>query len=438
MTTRSSLAAVLGIALLATGDAAAAPENRAAVYERDVEFLLDKLEEKAGHFFRAKGIDWKKVAQEFRAQAKSVKTDVDHVRLCTRLVARLRDGHAGLVDLKVTLPDESEGRKWVGPGLQFVPIGERLYVRAAWSEAGSSGVKTGMEVVKVDDLPAKKWLEEKVASMRDTTGYSTDHAAVYAACHWGLGAWQGTRLQVELRSRRDKKSITLMRDRNAATFPSGPVFPPQGLKEIGRQAYGKTAKGFGYIHLRDVPGEILDQVDTMLGEIGAVPGLVLDMRANGGGGCDHEALFGRFLAPGQKWEPDHPGQYVGQGKHTYTGPMVVIVDAGVRSAGETVAGMFKEDGRAWLIGDTPTAGMSSSKEKLPVPSGLFAAYFSVASNKGRFNGKRGIEGIGVPPNEVVPYEPADLLAGVDTQIRRAEEILKEGVPKSVAYRGPPK
>ena len=108
--------------------------------------------------------------------------------------------------------------------------------------------------------------------------------------------------------------------------------------------------------------------------------------------------------------------------------MVVIVDAGVRSAGETIAGQFKEDSRALMIGDTPTAGMSSQKEKLPVPSGLFAVYFSVASNKGRFNGGRGIEGIGVEPHEVTPYEAADLRGGIDTQIKRAEEFLAKSLP----------
>jgi C-terminal processing protease CtpA/Prc len=88
-----------------------------------------------------------------------------------------------------------------------------------------------------------------------------------------------------------------------------------------------------------------------------------------------------------------------------------------------------------MIGESPTAGMSSSKDRLEVPSGMFKVFYSVASNKGRFNGGKGIEGIGVPPNEVTPYDPDDLLKGVDTQIRRAEEILKTGLTKDkVAYR----
>src|SRR4030095_13831430 len=197
-------------------------------------------------------------------------------------------------------------------------------------------------------------------------------------------------------------------------------------KPYERNACGKTQAGFAYIHLRKIPGNLDVQLDQMLAEIGDAPGLILDMRANGGGGCDHQAVFGRFVPTGQSWR-----QYASKGEKPFTGLMVVIVDAGVASAGETVAGMFKEDGRAYMIGDAPTAGMSSSKTTLALPSGLFSAYFSVFSNKARFNHGRGIEGVGVPPHEVVPYDPKELAAGIDTQIRRAEELLTKGFPADV-------
>jgi C-terminal processing protease CtpA/Prc len=124
------------------------------------------------------------------------------------------------------------------------------------------------------------------------------------------------------------------------------------------------------------------------------------------------------------------------GKRPYAGRVVVIVDGGVRSAGETLLGSFKEDGRGWMIGESPTAGMSSSKETLELPSGLFSIYFSVHSNKARFNGGKGVEGIGVVPHEIVPFEAKDLAAGVDTQIRRAEEILARFPDGKVPYKPP--
>jgi C-terminal processing protease CtpA/Prc len=114
--------------------------------------------------------------------------------------------------------------------------------------------------------------------------------------------------------------------------------------------------------------------------------------------------------------------------------MVVIVDAGCRSAGETVAGMFKEDGRAYMIGENHTAGMSSSKKTIELPSGRFALYVSVHSNKKRFNNGRGIEGIGVIPHKTIQYDPRHLAREQDTLILAAEMLFRRFPQKEVPYR----
>ena len=123
----------------------------------------------------------------------------------------------------------------------------------------------------------------------------------------------------------------------------------------------------------------------------------------------------------------------GAGPTTYGGPMIVIVDATTVSAGETTSGMFKEDGRAYMIGESATAGMSSSKETIKLPSGKFELYVSVRSNRGSFNGGRGIEGIGVPPQEFVEFDPQDLANGVDTLTKRAQDLLDKFPQKDVRY-----
>ena len=401
-----------------------AAQDQRAVYEKDVEFLLIELEKKAGHFFDVKGVDWPAVGKQFRREVTVVESDAEHLELCLRLLARLRDGHAGLRDLKMEIPEKWRQRKLSGPGVRLMTIGDRVYIRYAFRSAAQLGIETGMEVVKIDGLPAYDWLRRRVATLRDDRGYSTDHQALYAACHWGMADQESTQIEFELAGAERNRTVTIVRQGDPSVAPLGPIFLPQGLKRIGRQRCGKTEGGFGYIHLRDVPGNLPEQLDTMLEAIGDVPGLILDMRANGGGGCDHEAVFGRFIPEGKHWR-----QYTGAGKTPFTGPLVVIVDSGTRSAGETVAGMFKEDGRAYMIGDGPTAGTSSQKQSLALPSGLFSVRFSVRSNKKRFNGGRGVEGIGVPPHEVVSYDPTDLVRGIDTQIRRAEELLAQGLPK---------
>ena len=397
-------------------------------YVKDVRFALKTLEKECGHFFKLKGIDWPKVRRQFLKEAKKVKTDEDHYALFVRLLARLRDGHAYVqTKQRFSYPGAKLEK---GPALFFCLRGKKVYVKSAWRDAEGAGVKPGMEVVSVDKVPARKWLDKRVEVLRDTIGFGTDHHALFYACHWGLMGPSGSRLKLDLKKLdRKTKKATLPRTSKSGV-PWGPAFPPE-CKRIGRQAYGKTKAGHGYIHLRDVPRDLPAQLDSMLAALGDIAGLVLDCRANGGGGCDHEAVFGRFVRKGKTWR-----QYRSQGEAPFAGPIVVIVDGGVRSAGETVSGMFKEDGRAYMIGPSPTAGTSSSKKTIELPSKLFSLYVSVRSNKKRFNGGKGIEGIGVPPHEIVEYDPKDLAAGVDTLIRRADALLSDWPRGEVPYKHP--
>lgn len=426
------------LALLLLGLAVtAAPRRADPKFAKDVEFALDELKKECGHFFREKDIDWKEVEREFAKAVRDVESPEDEWVLLCRLVARLKDGHAGVRVLPPAGKLEWKGPNWGddrGPGMFWCGVDGKIYVKNAFSPAADSGVEPGMQIVEVDDEPVEKWIEAKTAERADFQGYSTPQQAFYATCHWGLGGDPGTTMKLTLRELDGKRKKATITRRRASTVPVGPAFAPKELKSIGRQSYGKTEKGFGYIHLRDVPGELPEQLDTMLAELADVPGLILDFRANGGGGCDHDAVLARFVPEGKKLMRAKASPIESAGPHPYGGPIVVIVDAGVRSAGETASGMFKEDGRAWMIGESATAGMSSQKKTIELPSGLFALYVSVASNKGRFNGGKGIEGIGVPPDEVVEYDPADLAKGVDTQIRRAEEILAGKPPMEPRFR----
>ena len=417
--------------LLLLAPAAAADSKKLCA--RDVKFALGELDKRCGHFFKLKGISWPKVRREINKQVKGVRSKQDHYVVLCRLVARLRDGHA-----YVHIHEGGKGVQWPGPVLQRGPgvflcrSGKRILVKNSFSKAAASGIKPGMEVVQIDGVPAAKWLDRCIAELRDFSSFSTDQQALFFACHWGLGGPKGSRLTLELRTL-DKKSKRITLSRTASVVPVGPAMFPEGLKTIGRQSYGTTRGGYGYIHLRDVPRDLPAQLDAMLAALGNPPGLILDCRANGGGGCDHDAVYGRFLPPGKSIKVPKK-TYVSGGPNPYGGPVVVVVDAGIRSAGETVAGIFKEDGRAYMIGESNTAGMSSQKATIELPSKLFALYVSVYSNKGRFNRGKGVEGIGIVPHEIMEYEQKDLAAGVDTLIRRAEKILGAFPNNKVLYR----
>lgn len=400
-------------------------------YVADVRFALEQLEDRCGHFFSLKGIDWKKVSRTFLAEAKDVETDQEHLVLLWRLLARLRDGHAAVRPLErgkdVRWPEEPEK---TGPGLFWCRSGKKILIKNAWNSGADVGLEPGMEILSVDGVKVDKWLDQRVEEIRDLVSFSTDQQAFYYACHWGLAGEIGTRMKLEVKGADGKKKKRTVTYTKASTVPWGPAVFPEGLEGDDDVRWGTLPSGDGYVHLRRCPGDLPERVDRALAALADVPGLILDFRANGGGGFDHGAFMGRFVSPGKTLS--FAKSYESAGPNPYAGPIVVIVDAGARSAGETASGIFKEDGRAYMIGESPTAGMSSSKTTIELPSRLFALYVSVASNKGRFNGGRGIEGIGVPPDEIVEYRQEDLANGVDTLIARAEELLAD-YPKGVPY-----
>ncbi len=401
-------------------------------WQADVEFAIGAIETQCKALLVTKKIEWRKATAPLLAESRKTRTAAAHLLLLWRLLARLQDGHAEVrplergKDIALDLPDRSGS-----PGLFLCRVGDAVYVKNSWGAAEAAGIAAGTEVVKVGGVAAFDWLLQRQARIADLVSFSTSQHGFFYTCHQGLADAPGTRLELEVRQGSAKKT-RVVEYRKGSQVPNGPAFPPAPLKGDKDVFFATTAKGNGYVHVRRCKEDLPAQMDAALEGLGDVSGLVLDFRGNSGGGFDHEALFGRFLPKGTKWQVG--SGYESAGRRPFGGPMVVIVDGTVRSAGETAAGMFGEDGRAYLIGESATAGMASQKTTIELPSRLFALYVSTSSNKARFQGGKGIEGVGVSPHEIVPFVPADLAAGRDTAIERAEALLAAFPKERVRYR----
>ena len=427
------LAPLLMIAL-----AAAAPQS----FEEDVECALDALEEKCGHFFEMKDIDWKAVRKEFGKAAKSAKDDGDEYLVLARIVARLKDGHAevrpGAKGDELKWPDDAPfGGSQGSSGMAWCRIGKKIYVKSVAGPAADASVDPGSEVLKVDGLPVEKWLTARMEEVRDVWALGAEQHVFFWTTHLGLSGKEGGRMTMDVKTPEGKKKARTITFGRSSYRSYGPAAFPDGMKGEKDVTWTRLESGVGYLHLRRCKSDLPEQVDEALADLAGAPGIILDFRGNSGGGFDHDALMGRFVPAGQ--ELAFSKRYASAGPNPYAGPVVVIVDGSVVSAGETASGMFKEDGRALMIGESPTAGMSSSKETIELPSGKYALYVSVSSNMGRFNDGRGPEGIGAIPHLLVEFDPEDLSAKRDTLIRRAEELLAEaaggkGAWKDVPYR----
>lgn len=134
----------------------------------------------------------------------------------------------------------------------------------------------------------------------------------------------------------------------------------QGNREIdARLVATRDGSKIGYIFIptffdETIPG----QVDDALMEFGALDGLILDLRLNGGGSSAVvEPIFARFVS-------GRLGQFVTRQEsfplrveadaiaNSQSVPLVVIVSRDTASYGEIFAGVLKDQGRAQITGET--------------------------------------------------------------------------------------
>ena len=417
----------------------AAPVTAQSVYQTDIDFALEQLEEQCGKFFESKDIDWKKVSKEMRKAAKDVDSDVAHRVLLTRLLARLRDGHA---ELRLLEAGKEVG--WVeggifgtktergGTGLALCQVGKKFYVKAVAGPAEDAQVEPGSEVLKIDGVKTADWVDARIEEYGDLVSWSTPTQAFFWATHWGMSGEVGGRMKLEVKEPGGKKKKRTITIGKSSMRMAGPSVWQDDLQTEGNVSWTTLEGGWGYIYLRRCKSSIVAEMDAALAALGDVPGVILDFRGNSGGGFDHDALLGRFVPEGK--ELSFVKRIPSAGPLQYGGPVVVIVDGTAVSAAETASGMFKEEGRGLMIGESTTAGMSASKTTIELPSGLFSLYVSVNSNKSRWQGGRGIEGVGVEPHRLVEFDPEDLAAGIDTMVRIAAEVLEDGTWKEVPYK----
>ena len=427
------------LALVSAVLACASFARAQSIYEKDYHFAVEEVGKACGALIAQKGIDWKAVDKELAPAAAAAASDQDHLVVLTRLLARLHDGHCEVLRTDktkdLTWPSDGQGEK-VGCGMFWCRVGKKIYVKTVWNNAESAGVERGWEVLAVAGVPVQKWLDQRIASLRDTLSFSTDNQAFFYACHRGLAEPTGSSVEYEFKDEKGAKKKRSVSFTKCNPAPWGPaVFPPD-LKGTDDLNFGPLKSGFGYVHVRRCKDTLATQIDQALAAVGSAKGLILDFRGNSGGSFDHEDFMGRFVPKGTTLRGQAGVEYASTGEHPYTGPIVVIVDATIVSAGESGSGIFKEDGRGYMIGESPTAGMSSQKTEIALPSGLFKLFVSIGTNKGRFNGGKGIEGIGVIPNELVEFDPKDLSKGVDTLIAKAEALLAKFPQNSVPYRPP--
>jgi C-terminal processing protease CtpA/Prc len=370
-----------------------------------------------------------------------------------RFLALWEDGHSSLryfPGVQYTAPAVAfrSDSKWLSriPGEQPPPPRVFVVARDTTDEA-LRAIQPGSELLAVDQVP----IDSFYAAVRERVSGSTLQWRDYVSDQRLLAGPAGTEVELTLRELSGATKVVRV------TRPPHPgdAEARRRIAELYRDpatiaTWAWLEGDWGYIRLTTFAAEslriVVDAFDRALDSLYDAPGLVLDLRANGGGYLDAMTeIAGRFLAAEttlgyyqkrehgedvnfEAWDPAAISDTLRTAivakprDPVYRGPVVVIIDRGCFSACEGFTGALQTLGRILVVG-RPSGGGSGVSGLVELPSGAIVSFsWSVFwLPDGRM-----IEGKGVLPDIYVKRRPRDWASGRDRVLERAVRALEQG------------
>jgi C-terminal processing protease CtpA/Prc len=362
---------------------------------------------------RLHNTDWEMVAGELMPQGEQVESDEEFGRLCQKLVARLQDSHAGLINGTSPVP-QIQLPKWDG-GFACLKDAEGnavVYYVADGSSADRKGVKPGMTVVEINGIKVEVALEKARREINEYIGYSTGQYLDYHTYHWFARQYsQGDAVALILRDAKGRrKQAGLRASEEAGYLPRLPV-PIDDISDGGGDIqWEKLKNNIGYIYVRRIKQGLEQSLDKAVRELKNTDGIIIDVRGNSGGGFNFNTAHYNF-------DPESAEE---SGRIKYSNPVAVLISPRCISAGEGWASWFVANKRATFFG-VATAGASGRKTTYTLSSGRFKVRYVVKPYKGYLD--RYIEGRGLEPDVAVVQTAEDLDNERDTVLEAAREYL---------------
>jgi carboxyl-terminal processing protease len=368
------------------------------------------------------GVDWNAMREQYRPRIDAVTSDTELYDLLNSMAGELRDAHT-----RVRSPRGRQERK----NLQATSAGVRVYEVEGTpivfsvtpdSDAARAGVTAGMVVRTIDGQP----IAEAIAEARREVGTSSSERATRILSYsrlvagaadtplkLGLTRADGTQFEVAL----TRRTVSAAPQVTARLLPSG----------------------YAYIKFNRFLAPVAKQIKEALVKFKDAPGLILDLRSNGGGDgeeglkiagyfFDDKIPFGRIITRTGK----PPSAFFGllklpkefqagkKGEQLYSNPVVVLINEATGSTSELFAGAMQEQNRAQIIGTQSCGcvlGILNHKQ-LKGGGDLAISEIGFVTSKGRT-----LEGSGVMPDKSVALTLADLQRQRDAALEEAETYL---------------
>ncbi len=360
------------------------------------------------------GVNWQEVHNRYRPRVEAAESDVELYSLFEVMLAELRDAHTVF-----NHPHSSADNTFQPTGSVGITLGEAedrtvIITVEPDSDAARAGIKPGMILRTVNG----RSVEELFAEIRAQFAGSSTERAMKGVLHGALlyGGFLGASRTFGIEGF-DGKVFAV------------PIihFGARPSEELPTLSARRLPSGNGYIKFDGWKPPVDAQFRTELAKLMDTPGLVVDLRGNGGGQTDvllnissiffpKEVSFGGFKKRGGTVEEI----FTRKPDQTYKGAVVILVDEDSASASEVFTVSMQESARARIIGRQTCGCVLNQWTKKEKGGGTLRWSARVYSSpKGRV-----LEGTGVIPEEIVAPLISDLQQGRDAALEAAENALK--------------
>jgi carboxyl-terminal processing protease len=385
------------------------PSDRAEIFEIVWRTINETYYDPAFH-----GVDWQAVRERYRPRMDAAPNDQEFYAQFETMLAELRDAHTSFnAPPPPGTPPESQPGSL---GLSLVEIEGQTVVSEveSGSSAARAGVRPGMILRTVNGRP----VEELYALIRaNFAGTSSERAfAVLQRQAILYGGFLPKPRTLGL-SNLDNSTFEVTLEESPATTAPAP-----------RVEARRLASGFGYIKFDRWKAPADKRFDAELLKLSDTPGLIIDLRANGGGQTDVllNIASNFFAAPtytgGFRRRDGTLDRYLTHAPaHLYKQPVVILIDERSASASETFTIFMQESKRAYVIGRQSNGALLNTRiQKIKGGGTLRVSIRAYVSPNGRVP-----EGTGVIPDQTIPLTISDLRQGRDAALEAAEAYLKQ-------------
>jgi C-terminal processing protease CtpA/Prc len=428
------------------------PDSAALVDFSDLSFIeaFDEMVDmvsKEYAFTEAKDIDWDALYEQYRPRFEEAEDENDdqlYLEALRDFLYEIPDGHIAISPLTPFVEEfQFEVALGIGAGIRETDDGRAIVTYLLTNgPAEDAGIELGAEILEIDGEPI-----EEVISAQDPVlqTFSTPHNLRLEQQRYAM-RFNADTTEVEITYQNPEAdepvTVTMEPVAEGQSYAAMSIDPPLTGLELPVE-YEILPSGYGYASIHSfLDNEVLtiQLWERMIQEMqeNNVPGIIIDMRRNGGGNpflADQMTayFFDESLVTGGRgryseeiddffFDPRADSRlYLPAEDLRYLEEVAVLVGPNCASACERFAYNFTIDDRGLVVGQYPTAGLGGGVTDFRMPLDVTVRYTVVRSVD--VDGNIHIEGTGVEPTLKVPINEATLLSEGDPVLEFALAAL---------------